>query len=621
MSLQNRGFDSDTAHFQHPGMRELSRRQFSSIAYWLNRHEDFNKLLDEVEQGPDGDMVAWNHALVPMATDLFTPKEMQSIISRYTTEESTSFEQMSPATRRALGQALLTKICQRLKHPQGQQDDNRSGSANGSPSQPQNPAQTRHQQAHSGSNQQQDARRWGSQPSAASSPKPASAPGQPPAEPTLPQKKAPQKWDDLSQQEQESLRDAIQSGQLKLQTGTPPPDAQPVDLASLPQDLQDQLKEQFDNDQDAQSAMQQAMQASNGPGQAQEQGQKQEGQQAQPQGQGVGDEQGESCVEGAENPKEDVGLPEYDIEADPETAKTPNNNEMTGIDKAKGVKATGFGGGGTLMDLTVPIRTYNERMFTVVRDQFERLAAEPDPSDREPEGDEVWNARRIVKAYWRPDIYPIAKQNLARSPENIYFILDTSGSMQEFADVAASLAAGALGLVHLYHGSEAHPQVRIDRSEPLHSPKQFKGLGQTNSSQNYLHVEGGEAQTFVCSDQVPGYRAFRREHSGFEGNLAWWLKQEKPPKGSRLIFWGDTHGVSFENTRMIRRMLRDYRFTWLLPFKVGEEHDNFGDTDEHVLNHHESGYGEYVKLLAAGLQVIGGASSPEGLRVALRKLK
>lgn len=300
------------------------------------------------------------------------------------------------------------------------------------------------------------------------------------------------------------------------------------------------------------------------------------------------------------------------------------------------LSAVGYGGGGKTLDLDLPMRKPEERLFHTVQEAFMRLAGEPDVSDKVPDGTEAWWAKKLAVARWKPQTVPTAKHDWVRSPEDIYFILDTSGSVSQWANIIAAMAAGALGLVHLYHGPEAHPTFQILRNTPLKTPSAFKGLGREYGTVRE-GKDGGktaEKQKDVCNTAVVGYDKFWGAHRlshCWDTDLEWWLKQVKPAYGSRLIFWGDTMSVNFKDPQYIKRLLRPYRFVWMLPFGLDEWKRHYmgrglavGDVpDFDKLLQNPTAYSscEYLKLLAVGLQVIGNASSPGGMRDALRRVK
>lgn len=450
----------------------------------------------------------------------------------------------------------------------------------------------------------------------------------------------------MSREERQSLADAINNGEVVPTEGTPPPGAKLIDASSLPQDLQDKLKanqqrahalderfqemEEQEDEEEPQGAPEREVAA---PKDLSEQLKRAQGLDVRGEGEEAPSHGGANAPDSGEFDDE---IRDY---IDGRTSPGGNNHSGEFEDIEKMLKAIGHGGGGASMDLKLKLKRPEERLFQVIQEQFTRLGGEPDPSDFLDDGEATWNVRKLLMARADPGVIMRARRDWAKSPEDIYFVLDTSGSMSSFAATIAACAAGALGLVHLFHGMEAHPQFEILRDTPLRHPREFKGLGSLAGGETWeqLRAQNVEKQRLISHPSIPGYTEFcvthpavsrgdyTAQHNGgsFEVNLDWWLRKAKPAKGSRLIFFGDAMSVHFANPQYLARLVRPYKFTWLTPhsLEVGERSYNAEHHADLLVNPQRYHWHEWLKLRAVGLQVLGECKDAPTLRAALKKVK
>lgn len=292
-------------------------------------------------------------------------------------------------------------------------------------------------------------------------------------------------------------------------------------------------------------------------------------------------------------------------------APAPHKKDADGDDKTPM-----RGGGGK--------QTYAEAddasLFYAVRYLITKLAEHDDFSDTVPFGHTRWDAKRVLSAYWDPLLLAEAKQDYARQVDDIYLILDTSGSVDHLAKNIAAIAAGAAGIVHLYTGTEARPHYKVRRSTPLRTPRDPFPEWQEDLQ---------EVVRNNADDEHVWLDAFYKEHhhlypewawglDSFEIDLAWFLYKEKPPKNSRILFWGDTQYAYIGCPRLFAALLRPYRPAWLLSEPYEESWQTYMQQrfDEQRLvdspGHLSSP--EWPKLQAVGIPVVENIQTAEQVR-------
>lgn len=310
-------------------------------------------------------------------------------------------------------------------------------------------------------------------------------------------------------------------------------------------------------------------------------------------------------------------------------------------DPTDDVPAASGGGGKQIL-----ARTKDQPMFYAMRDVWNKLAVDTDFAHKLPEGSERWNLHRVFKSHYNVSLLRNAKEDYGVTVEDIYFSLDTSGSVRAMADRIAAMAAASVGVVHLFHGTEGRPEYKILRKEPLKFPEQsFPEWDNKDTGLNSLKFKDPSS-----SEMKPEFEAFRKRfeekwrplypHVGkswgygnmsFELDVAWMLETERPAPGSLLAFWGDTQGLGLYNTDLLKAIIRPYRFVWMYCYSRQRMQDylhGFDLNDEPSLRKHLKAYtgsafsqAEVVKFLLAGLPVIFDVNGGESLRVAMRQLE
>lgn len=227
--------------------------------------------------------------------------------------------------------------------------------------------------------------------------------------------------------------------------------------------------------------------------------------------------------------------------------------------------STALGGGGKQIRAEVSDETH----FYAARQAILNLAVAPDVMNREELGDDVIEPRRLLAARYNPAILLSLRKELGKTIDDVYIILDTSGSVSAFADKIATIAAAAAGIVHLYSGSEARPQYKVNRSTPLASPS--SPFPEWEDQEPLWGEDDKEASAFAEQFTKENYDGFVDEDgdayggNSFEEDVAWWLECEKPPIGSHIIFWTDTHGCGILRPTLLKSLLSNYHVTLMLP--------------------------------------------------------
>lgn len=269
--------------------------------------------------------------------------------------------------------------------------------------------------------------------------------------------------------------------------------------------------------------------------------------------------------------------------------------------------------------------TQDETLFLATRYLIRKLAEHDDFSERVMHGHTTWDAKRLLSGHWNPTVYEEAKLDYGRQVEDIYLILDTSGSVSRLANNIAAIAAGAAGIVHLYSGSEASPHFKVNRATPLRSPRdpfpEWK-----RQQPIYASAEGGDSwvTNFIDTNR-PLYPEWGGHSSSIEVDIAWFLHHEKPPKNSRILFWGDTQGADIYCPRLFAALLRPYRAAWLLsePYKESWSDESRRHVSQHELiyNPGEHDSPGWPKLEAVGIPVIENIQTAEDVRGMLQQLQ
>lgn len=267
----------------------------------------------------------------------------------------------------------------------------------------------------------------------------------------------------------------------------------------------------------------------------------------------------------------------------------------------------------------------DETLFLATRYLIRKLAEHDDYSERVVHGHTTWDAKRLLSGHWNPTVYDEAKQDYGRQVEDIYLILDTSGSVSRLANNIAAIAAGAAGIVHLYSGSEASPVLKVNRTTPLRSPRDPFPEWE-HQQRIHANAMGGSAwvEDFIDTHS-PLYPEWVGQRGSIEAEIAWFLHLEKPPKNSRILFWGDTQGADIYCPRLFAALLRPYRAAWLLSERYEENWPESmrRNTSKNDLIYNPTDYDSpgWPKLEAVGIPVIENIQTAEHVRGMLQQLQ
>lgn len=197
----------------------------------------------------------------------------------------------------------------------------------------------------------------------------------------------------------------------------------------------------------------------------------------------------------------------------------------------------GYGGGGARMD---DAKNADIATFRAIQEFLLKLASDPSPMGK-LEGKEKWDPIKIVKSRFNGDF---GNAKFSRPKErNIWFIVDDSGSVSQFAEFIMSMIQGATNVVNVVHGSEAKPCNWI-KLPKVNRPKVLR-----------LY----DLQRFTIWKQ-------QFKHSFIEC-LKTFLKECKIQNGDVLVFWGDLMDALeglVDTPAMFRKLLRKYKCYWLL---------------------------------------------------------
>ena len=296
----------------------------------------------------------------------------------------------------------------------------------------------------------------------------------------------------------------------------------------------------------------------------------------------------------------------------------------------------------------------NAGMFYAIRYIIQRLAVDVDWLETTPEGRDTWNLGRIFRSGYNPNYLRNAQDDRRVTVDEMYLSLDTSGSVLSYAEEIAAMAAGAVGLVRLFHGTEGKPQIEIRRKSPLAYPGQafpewdegrdarlvrnlslpsedINGRAKAAGGRNYGRYSV-ESQRFLAAwmaeqeNHFPSLRGNWTEEN-FEPYIAWWLHVYRPAPGTRLLFWGDTQGSGIANPWLLKQMMRNYRFVWMTPYtqKQLDYYLHYFDGEENLRREfarNNFGYAvECFGLEYVGLPVLHNVSSASSVRQALRRIQ
>lgn len=385
------------------------------------------------------------------------------------------------------------------------------------------------------------------------------------------------------------------------------------------------------------------------PGKGQGQPQQGQGQQPQPgQGQGQQPQGGGGGQPSPPQPQYGTNEVKRNQQGRPAAAK---DQRMTGVENTPPESSNISGGGMQYRSLAK-----NAGLFWAIRDLINKLAVDTDWLDTIPEGADKWDTGRVFRSGFNANYLRNAKDDYRVTVDEMYLSLDTSGSVRMYADEIAAMAAGAVGTVRLFHGTEGKPQIEIMRKNALKFPGQAfpewdegrnarlvrnPELAATEVTGDARHAGGShysqysaEFNAFIAAwmkeqeanfPTLPSYW----NHEYFEPYLAWLLYRYRPTPGTRLLFWGDTHGVYFANPYLLKQMVRNYRFVWMTPFSPREvegwtkemggkeqleeyfQHDKWWKVDR----------AEFLKLEYVGLPVLHNVNSAASVRQSLRRIQ
>lgn len=111
-------------------------------------------------------------------------------------------------------------------------------------------------------------------------------------------------------------------------------------------------------------------------------------------------------------------------------------------------------------------------------------------------------------------------------------------------------------------------------------------------------------------NQVTGKKVFEKKHE-LQENIALWIQQENPEKGSTLVFWGEAYNISFNKAKM-KKLLQEYKVVWLDSLK--EENSFFKSWKNH--NKHTT----VEDLRSCGIKVIKNCDTKEGFARGINSL-
>ncbi len=199
------------------------------------------------------------------------------------------------------------------------------------------------------------------------------------------------------------------------------------------------------------------------------------------------------------------------------------------------IQRGGYGGGGhRSKDGEI-----DPSLFYAMRQIIQMLANDPDTLEQQ-EGEELWDTRRLIRGRVDPQAIQTARcLDDSVTHDNLFLVVDNSGSVWHLAKVFTSLVASAAGIIRVFRGSEAHPNEELSLHEPLRSPN-VEPQWQVSWTQEYQH--------------------------SFADNLESWIKAVHPRSGARIIFWGDAIDMNLPDEQIdrVRHLLASYHPVWLM---------------------------------------------------------
>lgn len=200
-------------------------------------------------------------------------------------------------------------------------------------------------------------------------------------------------------------------------------------------------------------------------------------------------------------------------------------------------RRVGYGGGGARMD---DAKNVDIATFRAIQEWLLKIASDPSPMGK-LEGKEKWDSVKIIRSRFNGDL---GNAKFSRPKErNIWFIVDDSGSVSQFAEFIMSMIQGASNVVNVVYGSEAKPCNWI-RLPKVNRPKVLKLR---------------DLERFTVWKQPFQY--------SFIECLKTFIKECKVQNRDVLVFWGDLMDAlegSIDTPAMFRKVLRNYKCYWLL---------------------------------------------------------
>lgn len=257
-----------------------------------------------------------------------------------------------------------------------------------------------------------------------------------------------------------------------------------------------------------------------------------------------------------------------------------NENKKSDITLSQNTsRKIGYGGGGSRMD---DAKNPDLATFRAIQDFLIRLASDDAPVGK-VEGKDKWDPTKIIKSRFNADFI---NAKFSRPKErNIWFIIDDSGSVSQFAEFIMSMIQGGSNIVKVVHGSEAKPCNLLSLPK-VNSPKV---LGLRDLQQFTTWEQEFNHSFIVC--------------------LETFIKECGVRSGDVLVFWGDLMDAlesSYDTPEMFRRILRSYKCYWLL------SHDGSSDY-----------YGNHTEIIenSKAFKMFYNINNAQALRKTIQKIK
>jgi hypothetical protein len=197
----------------------------------------------------------------------------------------------------------------------------------------------------------------------------------------------------------------------------------------------------------------------------------------------------------------------------------------------------GYGGGGRRMD---DAKDADLTTFRLIQQFLVKLASDPSPMGKE-DGEARWDPVKLIKSRFNAGFN---NAKFSRPKErNIWFIVDNSGSVSQFAEFIISMIQGASNVVKVVMGSEAKPTHLLD----LPKVNRPKALKLRDLYDHTVWEQDFKKSFLVC--------------------LKTFLKECNVRRGDILVFWGDLMDALESETdtpHLFRKLLRGYKCYWLL---------------------------------------------------------